>query len=214
MKLIHLRNRGIVSLAVIFIASLFLSYTAFCVETEVKAKKTEKSEVIIETSMGDIKVELNMEKASVTVENFLKYVDEKFFDGTIFHRVINDFMIQGGGFTEAMVQKKTHDPIKNEAGNGLKNSRGTIAMARTNIVDSATSQFFINVKDNAFLDHRTEDPSGFGYAVFGRVVDGMDTVDKIKAVKTGMKNGMGDVPLENVIIKSIKRVAESGNKTK
>ena len=138
--------------------------------------------VVIATNYGDITVELDAEKAPLTVKNFLSYVDEKFYDGTIFHRVIRNFMIQGGGFTPDMAQKRTHAPVKNEAGNGLKNTRGTIAMARTMIIDSATAQFFINTVDNAFLDHRDNSMQGFGYAVFGKVTDGMEVVDAIAAV--------------------------------
>ena len=167
--------------------------------------KEKKKVVLIETSMGNIKMELDEAKAPITVKNFLSYVDEKFYDGAIFHRIINNFMIQGGGFTQDMQQKKTKAPVKNEAGNGLKNKRGTIAMARTMVVDSATAQFFINVIDNDFLDHRDETPQGFGYAVFGKVSEGMDVVDKIKAVRTGSKMGSSDVPLEAVVIKSVKR---------
>ena len=162
--------------------------------------------VVISTNMGDITVELDAEKAPATVTNFLAYVDEKFYDGTIFHRVIPRFMIQGGGFEANLRQKKTHDPIKNEAGNGLKNVRGTIAMARTMVVDSATAQFFINTVDNAFLDHRDESVQGFGYAVFGRVTDGMEVVDAISSVKTGRVGPMADVPGQPVIIKPIRRV--------
>lgn len=162
--------------------------------------------VLMETSLGNVKIELDQAKAPISVKNFLSYVDEKFYDGTIFHRVIANFMIQGGGFTADMQQKPTKAPIKNEAGNGLSNKRGTLAMARTMVVDSATAQFFINVVDNDFLDHRDNSPQGFGYAVFGRVIEGMDVVDKIKAVKTGNKMGFQDVPVETVVIKSIKRV--------
>jgi cyclophilin family peptidyl-prolyl cis-trans isomerase len=156
--------------------------------------------------MGDITVELDAEKAPVTVTNFLTYVDEKFYDGTIFHRVIPRFMIQGGGFDANLRQKKTHDPIKNEAGNGLKNVRGTIAMARTMVVDSATAQFFINTVDNAFLDHSDETPRGFGYAVFGKVTDGMAVVDAISATKTGRVGPMSDVPTQPVVIVSVRRL--------
>jgi len=152
--------------------------------------------VELKTSMGDIVVELNAEKAPITVENFLKYVNDGFFDGTIFHRVIKDFMIQVGGFTEDMNKKETRPPIKNEAENGLKNERGTLAMARTQVVDSATAQFFINLKDNDFLNNGVK---GFGYAVFGKVIEGMDVVDKIGAVKTTVRSGMRDVP-ETVIL--------------
>lgn len=160
----------------------------------------------IKTNMGSIKVELNEEKAPITVKNMLGYVDEKFYDGTIFHRVIDGFMIQGGGFSPNMEQKKTKSPIKNEAANGLKNKRGTIAMARTGIVDSATAQFFLNVSDNDFLDHKNTSPEGFGYCVFGKVVEGLEVVDKIKSTPTGFKGGMRDVPTKDVVIESIRRV--------
>jgi peptidyl-prolyl cis-trans isomerase B (cyclophilin B) len=164
-----------------------------------------KPVVIMKTSMGDIKIELDPEKAPVTVKNFLDYVDSKYYNGTIFHRIISNFMIQGGGLTPNMHQKKTKMPIKNEAYNGLSNKRGTVAMARTNIVDSATSQFFINVKDNTFLDHKDKSAQRFGYCVFGKVIDGMDVVDKIKNVKTGTKGYGRDVPVEPVLIKEIVR---------
>jgi len=163
--------------------------------------------VAIRTSEGTIKVELWPDKAPITVKNFLRYVEEGFYDGTIFHRVIPTFMIQGGGFTPDMKQKKTHEPIKNEASEELKNERGTIAMARTGIVDSATSQFFISVKDNPALDHR-DDGDGFGYAVFGKVIDGMDVVDKIKAVTTHTVGPHRDVPETAVVIQSIRAVAK------
>lgn len=161
--------------------------------------------VIIETSMGTIQAELFADKAPKSVENFLKYVDDGFYDGTIFHRVIGDFMIQGGGLTPDMKEKKTRAPIKNEAGNGLKNLRGTLAMARKPDVDSATSQFFINVVDNGFLNHRGEEEKDFGYAVFGKVISGMDVVDKIKVVPTTSFQLYTDVPVTPVVIKSIKR---------
>lgn len=160
--------------------------------------------VLMETNYGPIEITLNAEKAPITVENFLKYVDDKFFDGTIFHRVIDGFMIQGGGMLPDMKEKdKGYKPIKNEAKNGLQNKRGTIAMARTNVVDSATSQFFINVKDNAFLNHVND--ANYGYAVFGEVTKGIDVVDKIKGVATGFKGMHQDVPVEPVHIVSIKR---------
>ncbi|HXG08448.1 MAG TPA: peptidylprolyl isomerase [Gemmataceae bacterium] len=158
--------------------------------------------VIMETSMGTIKIELFADKAPITVKNFLDYVDAKFYDGTIFHRVIPDFMIQGGGFEPGLKEKKTRAPIKNESANGLSNTRGTIAMARTLEPDSATAQFFINVVDNQRLDGSAARP---GYAVFGKVIDGMDVVDKIKAVRTGIRGGHRDVPVEDVIIKSVRR---------
>ena len=150
--------------------------------------------------MGEIVIALDTEKAPVTVANFLKYVGEKFFDGTIFHRVIPDFMIQGGGFTPDMAQKENGAPIANEASNGLKNDRGTLAMARTSDPDSATAQFFINLKDNAFLNYA--DSANPGYAVFAKVTEGMDVVDAIAAVKTAQKGGHDDVPVEMVSIES------------
>ena len=157
----------------------------------------------IETSMGSITLELDDAKAPVTVANFLAYAKDGHYDGTIFHRVIPNFMIQGGGFTKEMDQKKTNDPIKNEADNGLKNLRGTIAMARTMVVDSATSQFFINLVDNGFLDFRGPHPSMYGYAVFGKVTSGMDVVDKIAAVRTGNHGMHQNVPVEPVTIKKV-----------
>ncbi|MBA4066491.1 MAG: cyclophilin [Isosphaera sp.] len=164
--------------------------------------------VVMETSLGTVKIELFEDKAPVTVKNFLGYVEDKHYDGLIFHRVIKDFMVQGGGFEPGMKQKKTKDPIKNEADNGLTNQRGTIAMARTRVADSATSQFFINVVDNKMLD-RANTADKVGYCVFGRVVEGMDVVDKIRAVKTGEKEGFDDVPVEDVVIKSV-RLAKAG----
>jgi len=157
-----------------------------------------------ETNQGAFTVELFEKEAPESAANFLKYVEEGFFDGTIFHRVIPGFMIQGGGFTEDMTQKKTRAPIKNEATNGLKNTRGTLSMARTNDINSATSQFFVNLKDNDFLDHSR---GNYGYAVFGRVSEGMEVIDKIAKVKTGKRRGHDDVPLDAVIIASAKRHA-------
>ena len=168
------------------------------------AAKGEKPVVTLTTSLGVIELELDAEKAPISVENFLAYVDAGHFDGTVFHRVIPDFMIQGGGFSADFTQKPTRAPIKNEAANGLANARGTVAMARTNVVDSATAQFFINLKDNDFLNHAGPGPA-FGYAVFGRVTKGMDVVDKIAAVPTGSKGGHQDVPKTNVVIESAKR---------
>jgi peptidyl-prolyl cis-trans isomerase B (cyclophilin B) len=153
--------------------------------------------------MGTITLELNEEKAPETVRNFVKYAEDGHYDGTIFHRVIDGFMIQGGGFTKSMNQKPTREPIRNEAMNGLKNERGTIAMARTMIVDSATSQFFINLVDNAFLDFSSPTPQGFGYAVFGKVVDGMNVVDSIDKVKTGFSGPHQNVPEEAIVIRKI-----------
>ena len=155
------------------------------------------------TSKGSFKVQLFDKQAPLSVENFLRYVDEGYFDGTIFHRVIAGFMIQGGGLTADLKDKKGHEPIKNEATNGLKNKRGTLAMARTNDINSATSQFFVNLVDNEFLDNKA---GNFGYAVFGRVDSGMDVVDAIAAVKTGRKSGHEDVPTETVTIESARRV--------
>jgi len=155
--------------------------------------------VVLRTSMGDITIELIPDEAPISVQNFLQYVYDGFFDGTIFHRVIDGFMVQGGGFTKDMIQKPTREPIKNEAENGLKNTRGTLAMARTNVVDSATSQFFINLVDNDFLDHSAKT---FGYAVFGKVVAGMDVVDAIARVKKGRCGPHDDVPVEPVVINS------------
>jgi cyclophilin family peptidyl-prolyl cis-trans isomerase len=160
-------------------------------------------QVIMTTTKGDITIELDAGKAPLSVENFLSYAREGFYDGTIFHRVIAGFMIQGGGFTSDMNQKTTKAPIKNEAGNGLKNLRGTIAMARTNVVDSATSQFFINTVDNLALDHRDESPAGFGYAVFGKVVEGMETLDAISQVATTSRGSHQDVPAEPVVIEKV-----------
>ena len=159
--------------------------------------------VTIETSMGTITAELDDVKAPVTVKNFISYVTSGHYNGTIFHRVIDGFMIQGGGFTKDMVQKDTQAPIRNEAANGLKNARGTLAMARTMVVDSATSQFFINLVDNDFLDYRGPDPRMFGYAVFGKVTAGMDVVDKIAKVKTGFAGPHQDVPVEPVVITKV-----------
>ncbi len=165
--------------------------------------------VKMSTSKGDIILKLNKEKAPISVENFLKYVDKKFYDGTIFHRVIPNFMIQGGGFTPDMKQKTTDAPIKNEWKNGLQNKKYTLAMARTQVPDSGTSQFFINVADNAFLDQARD---GAAYAVFGEVAVGNAVVDAIAAVKTGNKGGMGDVPTETVTINSAVKITEDDAK--
>ncbi|MEI6208446.1 MAG: peptidylprolyl isomerase [Desulfuromonadales bacterium] len=168
----------------------------------------QKLQVMLETSMGNIKIELFKDKAPVTVKNFLSYVKEGHYDGLIFHRVIKDFMVQGGGMTEDMETKKTKFAIKNEATNGLLNKRGTLAMARTAVVDSATCQFFINTVDNAFLDHKGKHQDHFGYCVFGQVFEGMDVVDQIRAVKTGNKNGHSDVPVEPVFIVSARLIEQ------
>ncbi len=157
----------------------------------------------IRTTFGDITIELDHEKAPKTVENFLSYARDGFYDGTIFHRVIDNFMIQGGGFDADMNQKATQSPIENEADNGLKNDTGTIAMARTMDPHSATSQFFINVKDNDFLNHSGKNMQSWGYAVFGKVTAGEDVLDKIRAVKTTSRDGHQDVPVDTIVIESI-----------
>jgi len=163
--------------------------------------------VRFETSLGNFTIELFEKEAPLSAENFLRYVDDKHFDGTIFHRVIPGFMIQGGGMESGMGQKDTREPIKNEAKNGLKNLRGTLSMARTNEINSATSQFFVNLKDNDFLDHKPGNNSTYGYAVFGKVTEGMDVVDKIAKVKTGSRRGHQDVPLEDVVVTAAVRTA-------
>lgn len=177
--------------------------TLLCGLAEPAAAAQNDPRVELDTSMGKIVVQLAPERAPITVQNFLRYVEEGHYNGTIFHRVIAGFMIHGGGFTTAMVEKPTHDPIPLEARGGLRNDTYTIAMARTSYPHSATSQFYINVADNDFLN-ADQAQDGQGYAVFGRVVSGTDTVDKIAAVKTGVKNRMSDVPLEPVVIKSAK----------
>ena len=159
--------------------------------------------VMMTTTVGPITIELDADSAPKTVENFLSYVAGGFYDGTIFHRVIDNFMIQGGGFTADMEQKSTQAPIENEANNGLKNQRGTIAMARTQDPHSATAQFFINVQDNDFLNHTDENRQGWGYAVVGKVTDGEDVLDKIRGVQTGSQAGHQDVPVEPIIIESV-----------
>ena len=157
----------------------------------------------LNTSMGTIVIELDSDKAPKTAANFLQYARDGFYDGTIFHRVINNFMIQGGGMQPGMVEKQTREPIENEADNGLSNLKGTIAMARTQAPHSATAQFFINVADNTFLDHSAPNPQGWGYCVFGKVIEGMDVVEKIKDVPTGNAGYHQDVPLEDVVIESV-----------
>lgn len=164
--------------------------------------------IILHTNFGAITLELDHEKAPVTAANFEQYVKDGFYDGVIFHRVIDGFMIQGGGFEPGMASKKTRDPIENEADNGLTNSAGTIAMARTMDPHSASAQFFINVSDNSFLNHTAKTPDGWGYAVFGKVVDGMDVVNKIKQVKTTSRAGHQDVPADDVIIERAEVVAD------
>ncbi|MFF9018138.1 peptidylprolyl isomerase [Streptomyces sp. NPDC014870] len=162
------------------------------------------TQVVLTTNFGVIKLKLDAEKAPKTVENFLTYVNEGHYDNTVFHRVIQTFMIQGGGFLEDMTQKPTHAPVENEARNGLTNGRYTVAMARTSDPQSATAQFFINTAKNDFLNHTAPSPQGWGYAVFGKVVEGLDVVDKIAAVPTGRRDGFQDVPVEPVVIQSAK----------
>jgi peptidyl-prolyl cis-trans isomerase B (cyclophilin B) len=184
-------NRLIFVLTLFFV--LLIPSTLLAAEDAPKVK--------LETTMGDIVIELNKEKAPISVENFLGYVKDGFYDGVIFHRVISNFMIQGGGFTADFKRKQVKEPIKNEANNGLQNNRGTVAMARTSDPHSATAQFFINVVNNNFLDFRAQTRRGWGYAVFGRVIEGMDTVDKIRRTRTGPGGPFGkDVPQESVII--------------
>ncbi|UCH85805.1 MAG: peptidyl-prolyl cis-trans isomerase [Candidatus Latescibacterota bacterium] len=180
------------------------------------ANAGENPVVVMQTSFGAITIELYPEKAPKTVENFLWYVDKKFYNGLIFHRVIANFMIQGGGFTPEMNKKQPNPPIKNEANNGLSNEKGTIAMARTGEPHSATAQFFINVKDNKGLDFKSETPQGWGYCVFGKVIDGMDVVEEIRQVKTTSKQGHQDVPEVPVVIEKVylKEAAAATKKTK
>jgi peptidyl-prolyl cis-trans isomerase B (cyclophilin B) len=190
------------------ILALFMSVVLGCLPAAgFSSDKDSKGAGIVtvrmETSKGVITLELDGNKAPQTVANFVEYAKAGFYDGTIFHRVIPGFMIQGGGFTADMKQKPTRAPISNEAANGLKNANGTIAMARTSDPNSATSQFFINVKDNGFLDHTAPTPQGWGYCVFGRVTDGMDVVHAIEHVQTGNRSGMQDVPLSEVVINKV-----------
>ena len=176
--------------------------------TTIQANKT-NPKVLMKTSMGDMTIELYPDKAPITVKNFFSYVDEKFYDGTIFHRVMKGFMIQGGGLTPEFRSKPTKSAIKNEAANGLKNKRGTISMARMPDPDSASSQFFINDVDNPGLDHSDNSPEGYGYAVFGKVVKGMDVVDAIADVKIMTRSGRANVPRETITIISVRRVEEN-----
>jgi len=198
-------------IALALISACVLFTTACAQELEEIAPASTKSikathMVIVKTSMGDIEIALDAEKAPKTVENFLSYVNDKHYDGTIFHRVIKGFMVQGGGFEPGMAQKDTKNSVVNEADNGLKNNKYTIAMARTNEPHSATAQFFINAKDNDFLNHTSPTPSGWGYAVFGEVTKGQDVVDKIEGVRTGQSGPFGDVPVEDVVINSVEIV--------
>jgi len=183
----------------LLLVGLFLAGSAVAAEAK-------NPTLVVETSLGTVKIELFQKEAPISVKNFLDYAKSGFYDGTIFHRVIPGFMIQGGGFTADLTMKPTKAEIKNEAANGLKNERGTLAMARTNVVDSASSQFFINVANNEFLNHQPGGPAVYGYAVFGKVTSGMDVVDKIATTKTGIQKGFSDVPVTPVVIKSVKLV--------
>lgn len=182
--------------------TVLVSVTGDAAAADAKGKKGDRPVVVFSMPEGDITIELYPEKAPITVRNFLNYVDSGFYDGTIFHRVIPGFVIQGGGYTETLQQKPTEPPIKNEADNGLKNERGTLSMARTSDINSATSQFFINLKDNDFLDHGSRD---FGYAVFGKVIDGMDVVDKIAAAPTTQRGPFQDTPIRPLVTDKAQR---------
>ena len=177
-----------------------------CAASGCDKKAVDNPQITLETSSGKIILELYPDRAPETVKNFIAYIDSEFYNDTVFHRVIPNFMIQGGGFTAGMRRKPTQMPIKNEADNGLKNERGTIAMARTADPDSATAQFFINTVNNEFLNHKSKDSKGWGYAVFGRVAEGMDVVDAIAGVKTGTRGAYRDVPIEPVIIRKAQRI--------
>lgn len=181
----------------LFMILLFTTTLSFATEKNMSDTNTK---VKLTTSLGDIVIQLNSEKAPISAANFLTYVTEGFYDGTIFHRIIPDFMAQGGGFDTSFNQKPVHAPIKNEADNGLKNTRGTLAMARTNVPDSATGQFFINYKDNSFLNHTAKNTNGWGYAVFGEVIEGMDVVDAMAKQATGNRGGHENVPKTDIVI--------------
>ena len=195
----------LISLILVVLAAATMTIVPPAFAGEKKMAKKANPTVVMETSEGVITIELWADKAPVTVKNFLRYTDEKFYDGTIFHRVIDNFMMQGGGFTADMKKKNDHEPVKNEATSELKNDRGTIAMARTSQVNSATCQFFINLKNNDFLNHRDNTPRGFGYAVFGKVIKGQEVVDRIAKVKTTTSGPYRDVPAKPVVIKSVRR---------
>ena len=191
------RRRFIATLSTVFAIICFFTLTGYAMSNPI---------VEMKTNYGTVTMELFADKAPKTVENFLRYVDEQFYDETIFHRVIDGFMIQGGGFDVTFNQKGTHAPIENEADNGVANAEGTIAMARTGDPHSATGQFFINLKNNTFLNHTGQNPHGWGYAVFGKVTDGMDVVNTIKGVDTGVRSMHADVPKQDVLIEQIRRV--------
>ena len=193
-------------IALVSCGALVLHGFSLAADTEKEAKPDTQPPnpiVLMKTSLGQIKIELWPDEAPESVKNFLRYVNEGFYNGTIFHRVISNFMIQGGGFTPDMAQKPTQAPVKNEARSDAKNERGTLAMARTMVVDSATAQFFINVVDNPLFNHMDNTPAGYGYAVFGKVIDGMDVVDKIKDVPTANHGPFQNVPVTPVIIESV-----------
>jgi peptidyl-prolyl cis-trans isomerase A (cyclophilin A) len=199
------RRGGIETMrAVMIFLYLGLLLTASLGRAEAQAKRNPV--VVIDTTLGAIRVELYPDKAPISVKNFLSYIEEKHYDGLLFHRVVPGFMIQGGGLYADLNEKPANPTIKNEAGNGLKNDRGTLAMARRQPVDSANAQFFINVKDNAFLNHKDETPAGFGYAVFGKVVQGMDVVDKIVAVPATTKGPFQNVPTDPIVIRSVRLI--------
>jgi len=198
------------TLIVAFVAATLLGCTGSGTESDSVADGADSNDagtvVIVQTNLGAIEIELYPDKAPATVENFLEYVDDEFYDGTVFHRVIEDFMIQGGGYDADKNKKPTREPIKNEADNGLKNTSGTVAMARTSVPDSATSQFFINVADNEFLDFKSATPTGYGYAVFGKVISGIDVVETIETTPTVKGQGaFKQSPEEPVVIESIRR---------
>jgi peptidyl-prolyl cis-trans isomerase B (cyclophilin B) len=186
-------------LAIVLLAAFFIMFALLFTDNQ-ELVADNKASAILETNMGNIVIELEKEKAPISTKNFIQYVKDGYYDGTVFHRVIDGFMIQGGGMTSDMKEKPTRDPIQNEADNGLKNLKYTVAMARTPDPHSASAQFFINVGDNPALDHRNKTPIGWGYAVFGKVVEGQDVVDKIKMVKTGDKGNHQNVPIEPVVI--------------
>jgi len=201
-----MRSRFLMMIGMV-VAATAMVQLSFAVEKV--TMKAVNPQVVMETSEGTITIELWADKAPETVKNFLRYADEKFYDDTIFHRVIDNFMIQGGGVDADMKRKDSHQPIKNEASAELKNDRGTIAMARTRDIHSATCQFFINLKDNNFLNHSDNTPQGFGYAVFGKVIKGMEVVDRIGKAKTTTSGPHRDVPAKPVIIKSVKRLGSN-----
>jgi len=196
----------------ILVSLIGFCVSVFAVGRDAVSRGGDNPVVVMKTNMGTIELTLDAEKAPITVANFLSYVREAHYDSTIFHRVIPGFMIQGGGYDVNLRRLPTREPIRNEAANGLSNRRGTIAMARTGEIHSATCQFFINQKDNLFLDHKNDTPRGYGYAVFGRVTKGMDVVDKIAGVKTHSVRGMRDVPVKPVVIESVRLKGEDGEK--